>query len=114
MRKFSIDFQRLPVGFEFRNGGNSWFKQSTRTALIIHPTCKKVVYFTLWEPCEVIQQTDFNPLGLYGIYRVMLLDGFTSTVNASSEREAIDTLIRSKVFNAPDSAIFSCQLLTTL
>jgi hypothetical protein len=114
MRKFSIDFQRVPVGFEFRNGGNTWFKQSTRTARIIHPTYKRWFYFTRWERCEVVQQTDFNPVGLYGVYRVMLLNGFTSTVNASSEREAIDTLISSKVFNAPDSAIFSCQLITTL
>jgi len=44
----------------------------------------------------------------------MLLNGFTSTVNASSERSAIDTLTRAKVFNAPDSAIYACQLVTTL
>jgi hypothetical protein len=114
MRKFSIDFKRVPVGFIFRNGGNTWFKQSTRTARIIHPTCKRWFYFTRSERCEVVQQTEFNPVGLYGLYRLTLIDGSTACVNSSSERGAIDTLKRAGIFNAPESAIYACSLIKVI
>jgi len=112
MRKFQIDFPRVPVGFTFQNGGNTWIKQSTRTARIVDPDYyKRWFYFNKADQCVVTRQTEFATVGSYGLYKLTLIDGFIASINASSERDAIDTLIRAGVFNAPESAIYACSLI---
>ena len=59
MRKYQINFQRVPVGQTFFRGGNEWFKRSTRTAHIIRPEEYSGVwfYFRNLEKCTVYLQT---------------------------------------------------------
>ena len=59
MRKYQINFQRVPVGQTFYIGGNEWFKRSTRTAHIINPAEYSGVwfYFRNLENCTVYLQT---------------------------------------------------------
>jgi len=59
MRKYQIDFQRVPIGQTFCSGGNEWFKRSTRTAHIIKPSEYSGVwfYFGNLENCTMYPQT---------------------------------------------------------
>ena len=116
MRKYQIDFQRVPVGQTFCKNGNEWFKRSTRTAHIINPVEYRGVwfYFGNLENCTVYLQTEFKSSGVYGMYKVTMEDGFSAITNAASERGAIDSLFSANIIAAPDSAIYSCKLIETI
>lgn len=53
-------------------------------------------------------------MGKYGIYKVVMNDGFSIKVNASSEQSAIKIALNSGIVSAPESAVRSCKLVKAI
>ena len=61
MRKYSTQFDRLPVGTTFSKNGNKWLKKSSRTAEIIKPEEYKNTWFYFGKNEQVIiQENQYN------------------------------------------------------
>ena len=59
MRKYSTQFNSLPVGSLFIKGGNKWKKRSTRTAEIVEPVeyAGTWFYFGMSESVVIVKKS---------------------------------------------------------
>ena len=59
MKKFSVEFYRVPLGFKFRHSGRPYVKSSSRTAEYVNKLApgsgRYIVRFRKYETCEVNQ-----------------------------------------------------------
>ena len=61
MRKYSTQFERLPVNTTFSKNGNKWRKRSTRTAVIVKPIEYSGIWFYFGNNEQVIITGAYKP-----------------------------------------------------